>query len=115
MKRRRFSSQIRLNVLHTWSEDFLKLYIRADGDAEETSLNFYNPCLEHKLLLENTMRTHYTEVGILDEHIGYHEIENAVKRLKSKKSPGIDGLPNEVITDPSLPIPLLSVFNKIMF
>ena len=46
------------------------------------------------------MRTHYTGVDILNEQINYHEIENAVKRLKPKKSPGIDGLPNEVLIDP---------------
>ena len=42
---------------------------------------------------------------MLNKYICYHEIENAVKKLKSKKSPGIDGLPNEVLTDPSLLIP----------
>ena len=77
----------RLGVLYTWGEDFKKLYNRANGDVEETSLNFYNACLEHKLLLENTMGTHYTGVVMLNEPIGYHEIENAVKRLKPKKSP----------------------------
>ena len=49
---------------------------------------------------------------MLNEPIGYHEIENAVKSLKPKKSPGIDGLPNEVLTDPSLLILLWSLFNK---
>ena len=49
---------------------------------------------------------------MLNEPIGYHEIENAVKRLKPMKSPGIDGLPNEVLTDPSLLIPFCSLFNK---
>ena len=58
------------------------------------------------------MGTHYTGVDILNEPIGYHEIENAVKRLKPKKSSGIDGLPNEVLTDPSLLIPFWSLFNK---
>ena len=77
--------------------------------TEETSLNFYSACLEHKLLLENTMRTNYTGIGMLDEHFGYHEIENAVKRLKS---PGIDCLPNEVRTDLSLLIPLWSLFTN---
>ena len=49
---------------------------------------------------------------MLNQPIGHPEIENAVKRLKPKKSPGIDGLPNEVLTDPSLLIPLWSLFNK---
>ena len=49
---------------------------------------------------------------MLSEPIGYHEIENAVKRLKPKKSSGIDGLPNEVLTDPFLLIPFWSLFNK---
>ena len=56
--------------------------------------------------------THHTAVDILHEPIGYHEIESAVKRLKLKKFRGVDGLQNEVLTDPSLLIPLWSLFNK---
>ena len=49
---------------------------------------------------------------MLYECIGYHEIEKTVKKLKIKKSSGIDGLPNEVLTDPSLLVPLRSLLNK---
>ena len=64
--------------------------------------------MQHKLLLENKTCTHYTGVDVLNEPISYHKKENAVKRLKPKKSPGIDGLPNEVLTDPSLLINVLT-------
>ena len=50
-----------LDVLHTWGGDLKKtLYNRANGDVEETSLNFYN----------------YTGVDMLNEPIGYHEMQS---------------------------------------
>ena len=43
---------------------------------------------------------------MLNESIGYDEVDNAVGKLKPKKCPGIDGLPNEILTDHSVLITL---------
>ena len=97
------------HVKSKWKDDFDGLYRRSN----EATSNFHQDIRHQKNLIENQiLNQEIEENAYLNNEITTEEIKKVINGLKSRKSPGIDGIQNELFyNDNCLPI-LRSLFNK---
>ncbi len=82
-------------VLKKWKSDYENLYKTTDNNFDD---NFYNEILELLRNAENRMNDHlYVPNASLNKNFSANEIEKVIDRLKNRKAPGIDNIPNEVL------------------
>ena len=85
-------------VLNKWKEDFQALYECPQDVEENFDTDFYNGIITEKMRWEEQMESaNYQCNQELNKQISFHEIELVVRNLKSKKSTGVDNIPNEVL------------------
>ena len=96
-------------VKNKWKHDFDGLYRRSN----EATSDFHQNIRYQKMLIENQILNNETEENVyLNNEITSEEIKKVINGLKSRKSPGIDGIQNELLyNDNCLPI-FKSLFNK---
>ena len=102
------------SVLNHRMDEFSKLYNidvsedHEDREQEEFRHTMYN----HKQQLETVHRENFNVY--LNEDINFQEVLYAVKKVKLKKSSGIDNIPNKVLKQPSI-ITLMHIFFNYCF
>ena len=79
-------------VLNEWQREFGNLYNHELNNSEH-DVNFFNQCQKRTLSFQLEPENHF-----IKEPISYDEINKAVQELKLNKSPGVDTIPNEILT-----------------
>ncbi len=98
----------RNSVLNKWKNEFENLYKSDDKIFDD---DFYNEILGLLRNAENNMNDPlYTDNQMLNRNITIEEINVVVDRLKNRKAPGIDRIPNEVLKSDSVKMCLLCFF-----
>ena len=95
-------------VKEHWRSEFSLLY---NNDNENNNLNrgFDQSFYEEATSVKEDMEREALNIvnggnEFINSNIEYHEVEHVIDKLKSKKSVGIDGIPNEVLKQPSVKI-----------
>ncbi len=98
-------------VLNKWKNDFSDLYNSPGIDIETD--NFYRHVNQMRINMENNMEDdEYLCNDFINNALSFDEIERVVNKLKSKKAPGIDTLPNEVLKQNDVMILLFHFYTK---
>ncbi len=96
------------NVLLKWKMEYENLY---KSDSSTFDENFYE---DIKSMLRNSKNNMNDPLHVsnefLNRNISKDEIDKVVDRLKNKKAPGIDKIPNEVLRNDSVKQCLLTFF-----
>ena len=96
-------------VLDKWRNEFSDLLNRPDVDLFDD--NFFHECLLEKEIMENNPID-------CDSHINSEvsaiELGKVLKKLRCKKSTGVDVIPNEVLKRESIATQLHYLFNKLI-
>ncbi len=95
-------------VLLKWKTEYENLY---KSDSSTFDENFYEDIKSMLRNSENNMNDPlYVSNEFLNRNISKDEIDKVVDRLKNKKAPGIDKIPNEVLRNDSVKQCLLTFF-----
>ena len=99
------------SVLNHGKDEFSKLYnIDVSEDHEDREQEeFSHTMYDHKQQLETVHRGNFNVY--LNEDITFQEVLYAVKKVKLKKSSGINNIPNEVLKQPSIITLMHILFN----
>ena len=90
---------------------FSELYNRPEEVADSTTFAEHVKSAVNDI--ESRMFSHNQEPNkMLNQVISYDEVENVVRKLKIKKSCGIDGIPNEVLKSNSIILLLWKLLDK---
>ncbi len=82
-------------VLSKWKSDYEKLYQPTSDNFDN---NFYREILDLLRNTENRMKDPlYVPNHFLNKNISTDEINHVIDKLKNRKAPGIDKIPNEVL------------------
>ena len=82
-------------VLKKWKSDYEKLYKPTSDNFDE---NFYREILDLLRNAENRMNDPlYVPNNFLNKNFSTDEINQVIDKLKNRKAPGIDNIPNEVL------------------
>ena len=88
-------------VLDVWASEFSSLYNNPSEVNGDIDVEFRDRCKEHVSRIECEMKQSNDSIYFLNEKIGFHEVEKAIKGLKNNKACGIDGIPNYVLKEPA--------------
>ena len=88
-------------VLDVWASEFSSLYNNPSEVSGDIDVEFRYRCKEHVSRIECEMKQSNDSIYFLNEKIGFHEVEKAIKGLKNNKACGIDGIPNYVLKEPA--------------
>ncbi len=95
-------------VLNKWKTEYEKLYKPTNENFDE---NFYKEILGLLRNAENRMHDPlYVPNQVLNRNISADEINKVIDKLKSKKAPGLDNIPNEVLKSVAIRNCLLKLF-----
>ena len=95
-------------VLRKWKCDYEKLYKPTSENFDE---NFYREILELLRNVENRMNDPlYMPNSFLNKNFSTDEIDQVIDKLKNRKAPGIDNIPNEILKCAAIKNCLLKLF-----
>ena len=95
-------------VLRKWKLDYENLYKPVNDSFDDT---FYNEILQLLRNAENRMNDPlYVPNAFLNKNFDANEIDQVIDRLKNRKAPGIDNIPNEVLKCAAIKNYLLKLF-----
>ena len=95
-------------VLNKWKTEYEQLYKPANENFDET---FYRESLDLLRTAENRMNDPlYAPNQNLNKNISADEINKVIDKLKNKKAPGLDNVPNEVLKSVAVRNCLLKLF-----
>ncbi len=95
-------------VLKKWRNDYENLYKPTSHNFDD---NFYHEIIELLRNAENQMNDPlYVPNDFLNRNFSANEIDQVIDKLKNRKAPGIDNIPNEVLKTPAIKNCLLKLF-----
>ena len=98
-------------VLQTWEKELKNLY-NPQVEADKINVKFAHEVLTVKADIENEIADNlFEENYILNSPISIEEITRVCRKLKNKKTPGIDKIPNEVLKHKEIHEALLKLFS----
>ena len=98
------------SVLETWKKEFQNLY-NPHLTNKDIDSNFADEIELKRIRMEGySTETVFGENSILNKPITNDEVKKMCMKLKSKKTPGLDGIPNEVLKSDKLNIALQKLF-----
>ncbi len=95
-------------VLNKWKTEYEKLYKPTNENFDE---DFYREMLDLLRTAENRMKDPlYVPNQYLNKNISADEVNSTIDKLKNKKAPGLDNIPNEVLKSVPIKNCLLKLF-----
>ena len=92
-------------VLNRWHDDFSSLYNVPDN------VNFDDDFYQTKIDELTDLESNLTETNdLVNRELSFDEIEKTVRKLRLKKSVGIDFIPNEILKNHDVKVALFSLF-----